>query len=58
CGTGACGAVAVGRLWDMLDSKVVVELTGGPLTIEWDGPGTRLWMRGPAVTVFEGSIDL
>ncbi len=58
CGTGACGAVAIGRLWGLLDAKVVVELTGGALTIEWGGPGTRLWMRGPAVAVFEGSIDL
>ncbi len=58
CGTGACGAVAVGRLWGLLDAQVVVELAGGPLTIAWDGPGTRLWMRGPAVAVFEGNIDL
>ena len=58
CGTGASGAVAVGRLWGLLDARVVVELTGGELTIEWNGPGSRLWMRGPAVAVFEGSIDL
>jgi len=58
CGTGACAAVAVGRQWGLLEAKVVVELTGGTLTIEWGGPGTRLWMRGPAVAVFEGSIDL
>jgi len=58
CGTGACGAVAVGRAWGLLDAKVVVELTGGELTIEWGGPGTRLWMRGPAVSVFEGTIEL
>lgn len=58
CGTGACGAVAVGRAWGLLDAKVVVELTGGELTIEWSGPGTRLWMRGPAVSVFEGTIEL
>lgn len=58
CGTGACGAVAVGRAWGLLDTRVVVELTGGELTIEWHGPGTRLWMRGPAVAVFEGSIEL
>jgi diaminopimelate epimerase len=58
CGTGACGAVAVGRLWGMLGARVVVELTGGELTIEWGGPGSRLWMRGPAVTVFEGTIEL
>jgi diaminopimelate epimerase len=58
CGTGACAAVAVGRLWGELSSRVVVELTGGELLIEWDGPGSRLWMRGPAVTVFEGTIEL
>jgi diaminopimelate epimerase len=58
CGTGACGAVAVGRLWGELSSRVVVELTGGELVIEWDGPGSRLWMRGSAVTVFEGTIEL
>jgi diaminopimelate epimerase len=58
CGTGACGAVAVGRLWGALASRVVVELTGGELTISWDGPGSRLWMRGPAVAVFEGVIEL
>lgn len=58
CGTGACGAVAVGRLWGLLDARVDVELTGGHLTIEWNGPGTRLWMRGPAASVFEGTIDL
>jgi len=58
CGTGACGAVAVGRIWGELSSRVVVELTGGELVIEWDGPGSRLWMRGPAVTVFEGTIEL
>ena len=58
CGTGACGAVAIGRLWGELSSRVVVELTGGELVIEWDGPDSRLWMRGPAVTVFEGTIEL
>jgi len=58
CGTGACGAVAIGRLWGELTSRVVVELTGGELVIEWDGPDSRLWMRGPAVTVFEGTIEL
>lgn len=58
CGTGACGAVAVGRLWGMLAPQVVVALPGGELTISWDGPGSSLWMRGPAVAVFEGTIEL
>ena len=42
----------------MLPRALDESLTGGTLTIEWGGPGTRLWMRGPAVAVFEGSIDL
>ena len=59
CGTGACAAVAVGRRWGRLAEQVVVELTGGRLTIAWDGdPAHSLWMTGPATFVFEGSIEL
>ena len=58
CGTGACGAVAVGRLWGTLAEHVTVHLTGGVLRIDWPGPGHSLWMSGPAVSVFEGSIEL
>lgn len=59
CGTGACAAVAVGRLWRHLDAAVEVELVGGTLHIDWSGsPQESLWMTGPAVRVFEGNIDL
>lgn len=59
CGTGACGAVAVGRSWGLLDERVTVELRGGELDIEWSGrEGETLWMSGPAVKVFEGRIEL
>jgi len=58
CGTGACGAVAVGRLWGTLAEHVTVHLTGGDLRINWPGPGHSLWMSGPAVSVFEGNIEL
>jgi diaminopimelate epimerase len=58
CGTGACGAVAVGRLWGTLAEHVTVHLTGGDLRIDWPGPGHSLWMSGPAVSVFEGNIEL
>ncbi len=58
CGTGACAAVAVGRLWDELDEQVRVDLPGGTLTIRWAGRGEPLWMSGPATTVFEGHIEL
>jgi diaminopimelate epimerase len=56
CGTGACAAVAAGIRRGLLDSPVQVQARGGRLTIEWDGRSVR--MKGPAVTVFRGSIDL
>ena len=58
CGSGACAAVVVGRLWDRLRSNVRVELPGGELEIHWTGEGESVTMTGPAVTVFEGWIEL
>ncbi|HEY3486912.1 MAG TPA: diaminopimelate epimerase [Gammaproteobacteria bacterium] len=58
CGSGACAAVAVGRVQELLESKVTVSLPGGDLIIEWPGPGRELWMSGPAERVFEGEITL
>ena len=57
CGTGACAAVVAGIRLGRLDGKVDVETRGGLLTIEWDGAGPVL-MTGPAVTVFEGEIEV
>ena len=58
CGTGAAAAVAVGRLWDEVDEEVRVTLPGGTLTVNWRGPGARLWQTGPATAVYEGRIEL
>ncbi len=58
CGTGACGAVAVGRRWGLLDAEVAVELPGGHLIVAWPGPGESIWLTGPAETVFEGTVPL
>ena len=58
CGTGACAAVSVGRRWGLLGEEVTVSLPGGELRIRWPGEGEALWMIGPAVTVFEGSIEI
>lgn len=58
CGTGACAAVAVGRRWGLLDAEVHVDAPGGRMTVRWEGPGKHLWLSGPAVSVYEGTIDL
>jgi len=58
CGTGACAAVVAGQQRGLLDSPVQVHLTGGELSIDWQGPGTAVIMTGPATTVFEGQVLL
>jgi diaminopimelate epimerase len=57
CGTGACAAVAIGRMRDLLDSHVRVDLPGGTAMVAWAGRGQPIWLTGPATMVFTGSID-
>lgn len=57
CGSGACAAVVVGRLWGMLNAQVEVQVRGGVLRIEWQGEGQPVWITGPAETVFTGEIE-
>ncbi len=60
CGTGACAAVVAGRLRNLLDSQVKVNLPGGSLNIcwqgDWNNSASSVLMTGPAVTVFHGQI--
>jgi diaminopimelate epimerase len=58
CGTGACAAVVAGILRGLLDSPVAVETRGGTLTVSWAGSDNAVWMKGPAKSVFEGTIEL
>jgi len=58
CGTGACAAAVVGQRLGLLNQDVAVDLPGGRLQVQWGGPGTHVWMSGPAVDVFEGTLDL
>jgi len=58
CGTGACAAVVAGIARGLLDSPVRVETRGGALTISWAGGDNAVWMKGPAETVYEGTLDL
>ena len=58
CGTGACAAVVSGILRGLLDNVVQVATHGGVLTIAWAGTDKPVMMTGPAITVFEGEINL
>lgn len=56
CGTGACAAVVAGVLTGRTAREATVHLPGGDLKIEWAGDN-RVYMTGPAVTVFRGVYD-
>lgn len=56
CGTGACAAVAWGVLAGQFEHEVAVELPGGTLVVSWHGRGQPVFLAGPAVTVFEGTL--
>lgn len=58
CGTGACAAAVAGIRRGLLDSPVRVSARGGELSIAWAGEGEPVYLSGPAVTVFEGEIEL
>ena len=58
CGTGACAAVVSGIQRGLLDNRVQVATHGGILSIGWDGGAAPVMMTGPAITVFEGEINL
>jgi diaminopimelate epimerase len=58
CGTGACAAVVAGIQLGLLDSPVAVATRGGELSIAWEGGQSSVTLTGPAVSVFEGTIDI
>ena len=58
CGTGACAAVVAGRLRNLLNENVKVNLPGGSLHITWVGEGFPVIMTGPATTVFHGQVNI
>ncbi len=58
CGTGTCAVAVAGVLNGLTDEKITVKLLGGELQIEWDREANVVFMTGPAVTVFEGSIEI
>ena len=58
CGTGACAAAVTAIERGLVDSPVRVDTRGGTLTISWAGGDNAVWMKGPAETAFEGTLEL
>ena len=57
CGTGACATTVACFLNGLTERKIKVELLGGILDIYWNDKDNHVYMTGPAVTVFEGTLE-
>lgn len=58
CGTGACAAAIFSNLKKQTNSKLLVELKGGTLKIDYDKNNKCVMLEGIAENVFEGIIDI
>ena len=57
CGTGACATAVAAVLNDLTHKRVTVHLKGGDLDILW-GEDDRVYMTGPATSVYEGVVNV
>ncbi|MEW6416727.1 MAG: diaminopimelate epimerase [Nitrospirota bacterium] len=56
CGTGASAVAAASNIKGLTSKNVTIHLLGGDLFIEW-ADDNHIYMTGPAVEVFEGTIE-
>ena len=57
CGTGACATLVATVLNGLCERKAVLELNGGPLTVEWDPDTNHVYQEGPAAFVFDAEYQ-
>jgi diaminopimelate epimerase len=56
CGTGACAIVVAAVHANKCDRKMIVDLPGGALGIEWQESDDHVVMTGPAQHIFDGQL--
>lgn len=56
CGTGCCATAVACILNEKTDNKVLVQVLGGEILVEWDRESNEIYMTGPGEFVFEGEI--
>ncbi|MDO4317783.1 MAG: diaminopimelate epimerase [Lachnospiraceae bacterium] len=57
CGTGACATAVACYKNGWTDAEVTVHLWGGDLKIRYDADADKVFMTGPAETVFTGELE-
>lgn len=55
CGSGACATAVAAHLRGLTGRKVLLDLDGGVLEIDWRDDG--VWMTGPVAHVFDGFLS-
>ena len=58
CGTGCCATGVACVLNGLTDRKITVHVLGGNIEVEWNEDDNHVYMTGPAVTVFEGEVEI
>lgn len=58
CGSGACAAAVLAIELGTAVTPVTVNVRGGFLKIDWQGREKPVLMTGPAIFVFDGTIEL
>ena len=58
CGTGTCAVLIGGVLNGYCETEADILTRGGTMHNRWDAGNGRIFMTGPAVTVFEGEFNL
>ena len=58
CGTGASASAVITSVLGLTGRKVTVFLPGGSLLINWTEKDNHVYMTGPALRVFEGSVEI
>ena len=56
CGTGATASLVAAALNGHTGNSATVHLLGGDLLVEWDRDKNKVFLTGPAVTVFDGEL--
>lgn len=54
CGSGACATAVAAHLRGMIGPRVVLEVDGGTLEVDWRDDG--VWLTGPVARVFDGVL--
>ncbi|NGM44366.1 diaminopimelate epimerase [Rhodobacter sp. SGA-6-6] len=55
CGSGACAAAVAAHLRGLTGRRVVLDLDGGRLEVDWREDG--VWLTGPVARVFDGRLS-